>query len=403
MSNIDKKGEVDQAVSNPNLGVDTGLEIDLNSLYAERNTDEIEGAATRSYEKLTPEEREKVDKLAEELSKHLDPASISDFASSTITDMAKFSGSMFDKVKIGDMDGFKEAMMTFRKQLQSVDTQKLLPKKQEDNLVSKIPFIGAKIQASLDKKVDEYFQKTQTVGKFVDQTASQLGKVRLTVIEDMKTASALKKKVYEYSEQLELLILAVARVKDTLSQRADKMRAHADPNNLEEMSRISDVENAVTRLDRKLYDLCSFRVISLNDINRLTFVENADQAVSDKIRDIQTNVVPQWKTQLHIAYLAYRTYGATAVIGAVNKATADILVTGAKMTREAMTSSARAIEAPAIALETLKAVHEELEATVKDVIKIEDDAKEMRRQAIPEMQKLERKIAALNARVPEMA
>ena len=68
-----------------------------------------------------------------------------------------------------------------------------------------------------------------------------------------------------------------------------------------------------------------------------------------------------------------------------------------------MTSSARAIEAPAIALETLKAVHEELEATVKDVIKIEDDAKEMRRQAIPEMKKLERKIAALNARVPEMA
>lgn len=402
MSNIDKKGEVDQAVSNPNLGVDTGLEIDLNSLYAERNTDEIEGAATRSYEKLTPEEREKVDKLAEELSKHLDPASISDFASSTITDMAKFSGSMFDKVKIGDMDGFKEAMLAFRKQLKSVDTKNLLPKKQEDSLISKIPFIGARIQASLDKKVDEYFQKTQTVGKFVDDTVSQLGKVGLTVSEDMKIASALKKKVYEYSKQLELLILAVARVKETLSQQADKMKAHANPNNLEEMSKISDVENAVTLLDRKLYDLCSFRVLSLNDIQRLTFVENANKAVGDKIYDIRTNVVPEWKKQIYIAYLAYRTYGATVVIEAVNKATADILVTGAKMTREAMTSSARAIEAPAITLETLKAVHEELKVTVDEVIKIEDNAKEMRKHAISEMHKLEKEIATSSARIPEM-
>ena len=131
MSNIAKKGEVDQAVSNPNVGIDTGLEIDLNSLYTERSTDEIEGAATRSYEELTPEEKEKVDKLAEELSQHLDPASISNFASTEIGNMAKFSGGMLEKVKIGDMDGFKEAMLAFRKQLKSVDTKNLLPKKQE--------------------------------------------------------------------------------------------------------------------------------------------------------------------------------------------------------------------------------------------------------------------------------
>ena len=168
------------------------------------------------------------------------------------------------------------------------------------------------------------------------------------------------------------------------------------------MSRISDVKNAVTLLDRKLYDLCSFRVLSLNDIQRLTFVENANKAVGDKIYDIRTNVVPEWKKQIYIAYLAYRTYGATVVIEAVNKATADILVTGAKMTREAMTSSARAIEAPAITLETLKAVHEELKVTVDEVIKIEDDAKEMRKHAISEMHKLEKEIATSSARIPEM-
>ena len=67
-----------------------------------------------------------------------------------------------------------------------------------------------------------------------------------------------------------------------------------------------------------------------------------------------------------------------------------------------MTSSARAIEAPAIKLETLKAVHEELKVTVDEVIKIEDDAKEMRKHAISEMHKLEKEIATSSARIPEM-
>lgn len=378
------------------------LGLNLDSLYSDR-IDTVEGGATRSYDQLSADEKSKVDSMVEDLSQHLDPASISAFASSEIADIADFSGSVFDKCKIGDMEGFKDTMMAFKSQLESVDAKKLLPKENKSGILAKIPVFGSRIQASWDKKVEEYFQRTQTVSKFVDETIVSLGRVRLSVLEDIKMASSLKKKVYEYASQLELRILAVARVKERLMRTVAQMKEHANPNNLEEMSRIADIENAITRLDRKLYDLSSFRVISLNDISRLTFIENADQAVGEKIQDIQQNVVPQWKQQFAIAFYSYRLHGATAVITAVNQTTTDILLSGAKMTREAMTSSAREIEAPAIAMDTMIAVHEELKATVQEIIKIENDAKSMREKAIPEMRKLEQDIASLQARLPNIS
>ena len=270
-----------QTTSTANIGFED-LGLNLDSLYSDRS-DTVEGGATRNYDQLTEDEKAKVDSMVEDLSQHLDPASISTFASSEIADIADFSGSIFDKCKIGDMEGFKDTMMAFKSQLESVDAKKLLPKENKSGILAKIPVLGSRIQASWDKKVEEYFQRTQTVSTFVDETIVSLGRVRLSVLEDIKMASSLKKKVYEYASQLELRILAVARVKERLMRTVAQMKEHANPNNLEEMSRIADIENAITRLDRKLYDLSSFRVISLNDISRLTFIENADQAVGEKI------------------------------------------------------------------------------------------------------------------------
>lgn len=401
MSKLNRKDEKNpQTISSANLEFED-FGINLDSLYT-NHEEGVKGGATRNYEELSEDEKARVDSMVEELSQHLDPASISTFAASEIKEISDFSGTTFDKFKIGEMDGFKETMLAFKKQLDSVDTKKLMPK-EEEGFLARLPIIGSRLQASWDKKVEDYFQKTQTVGKFVDNTVTQLGNVRISVLEDMKTASLLKRKVYEYSRQMEFRILAVARVKERLNQAVRKMKENADPNNLEEMYRIADIENAIMRIDRKLYDLCSFRVIALNDISRLTFIENAALVVSDKIHDIQTNVVPQWKNQFAIAFYAYRLNGAAAVITAVNQTTNNILLSGAKMTREATTLSAEAIEAPAISLDTMIAVHDELKASIQDVIEIENRAKEMREKAIPEMQKLEKDIAALGAKLPDIA
>ena len=114
--------------------------------------------------------------------------------------------------------------------------------------------------------------------------------------------------------------------------------------------------------------------------------------LSDKINSTLVNTLPLWKNQMVIALGMAHSKEAIKAQQMVSNATNEILKENAEMLHTSTVEIATENERGIVDMETLKHTNEELIATLDDLIRIQDEGRQKRREAELELTNIENQL-----------
>ena len=207
--------------------------------------------------------------------------------------------------------------------------------------------------------------------------------------------AALLDKMYDqnkvYFKALSMYILAGKRKLEQV--RSTELPALLDKANKsglpEDAQAAKDLDSLCTRFEKKIHDLELTRMISIQTAPQIRLVQNNDTIMVEKIHSTIVNTIPLWKSQMVLAMGVEHSSQAAKAQREVTDFTNELLKKNAQKLKAATIETARESERGIVDMETLRATNESLISTLDEVMRIQMEGKEKRREAEQEIQRLE--------------
>ncbi len=210
----------------------------------------------------------------------------------------------------------------------------------------------------------------------------------------LKDVSMLDK-MYElnktYFKELSLYIIAGKRkLKEVREGELAQLMEKASQSGLpEDAQAVNDLNAMCDRFEKKIHDLELTRMISIQTAPQIRLVQNNDTLMSDKIQSTLVNTIPLWKSQMVLALGVEHSRQAAEAQRAVSDMTNELLRRNADTLKMATIDTAKESERGIVDMETLRHTNESLITTLDEVIRIQEEGRQKRREAEVELVKLE--------------
>lgn len=207
--------------------------------------------------------------------------------------------------------------------------------------------------------------------------------------------AALLDKMYEqnkvYFKELSMYILAGKRkLEQVRTTELPALLERANRSGLpEDAQAAKDLDSLCTRFEKKIHDLELTRMISIQTAPQIRLVQNNDTIMVEKIQSTIVNTIPLWKSQMVLAMGVEHSVQASKAQREVTDFTNELLKKNAEKLKMATIETAKESERGIVDMETLRATNESLISTLDEVLRIQVEGKEKRREAEQEMQRLE--------------
>ena len=228
----------------------------------------------------------------------------------------------------------------------------------------------------------------------VNQIVEGLEKHMMTLLKDV----AMLDKMYEinktYFKELSMYILAgQKKLQEVRSTQLTQLIAKAQQTNLpEDAQAANDLSAMCDRFEKKLHDLELTRMISIQMAPQLRLVQNNDTLMSEKIQSTIVNTIPLWKSQMVLALGVTHSQQAAQAQREVTDMTNELLRKNAQTLKMATIETAKESERGIVDIETLKATNESLISTLDEVMKIQEEGRQKRRDAEVELGRIEEEL-----------
>ena len=143
------------------------------------------------------------------------------------------------------------------------------------------------------------------------------------------------------------------------------------------------------RFEKKLHDLELTRQVSLQTAPQIRMVQSNDTLMVEKIQSTIVNTIPLWKSQMVLALGVEHSAQAAAAQREVTDMTNELLKKNAAKLKMATIDAAKESERGIVDMETLKMTNESLISTLDEVMRIQQEGRQKRREAETEMHRLE--------------
>ena len=291
--------------------------------------------------------------------------------------IADFSETALNKVKTKDMGEIGDMVSSLLVELKTFDE----PEKKGFAGLFKKANTNVEIMKAKYGKAEEN----------VDRIAGELEKHKLTLMKDVAVMDQMYDKNLEYFKQLTMYILAGQKKlaeerATTLVQLRDKAAQSGLP---EDAQAANDFENKCIRFEKKLHDLELTRVISLQTAPQIRMIQNNDQLMMEKIQTSIMNTIPLWKNQMVLSLGIQDSAKAMQAQRKVTDMTNQLLQKNADMLKMATVETARESERGIVDIETLKHTNESLISTLDEVLQIQTEGAQKRKEAEAELRKIE--------------
>ena len=130
-------------------------------------------------------------------------------------------------------------------------------------------------------------------------------------------------------------------------------------------------------------------MISIQTAPQIRLVQNNDTIMVEKIQSTIVNTIPLWKSQMVLAMGVEHSAQAAQAQREVTDLTNELLKKNAERLKVATVETARESERGIVDMETLRITNESLISTLDEVMRIQKEGKEKRREAEMEMNRLE--------------
>ena len=225
----------------------------------------------------------------------------------------------------------------------------------------------------------------------VDRISGELEKHQVKLMKDVAVMDQMYEKNLGYFKELTMYILAgKQKLEQERATTLVTLREKAQRSGLpEDAQAANDFENKCIRFEKKLHDLELTRVISLQTAPQIRMIQNNDALMIEKIQTSIMNTIPLWKNQLVLTLGIQNSKRALEAQRKVTDMTNQLLQKNAEMLKMATVETARESERGIVDIETLQHTNESLISTLDEVLQIQTEGAQKRREAEEQLRRIE--------------
>lgn len=361
-------------------------EITLDSLLANRqvtteSAQEITQAVEKEISRLTPEEREKVESIKTSINLQ-DTQLTAIYGSSSQKSIAQFSDQILSEVRSKDVGEVGELMSDLMVKVKDLDISTI----DDGGFLSKIPFLN-----SAKRSVEKYMAKYDVMQSQIDKIQAQLENSRMELLKDIGIFDKLYEKNLDYFNELNLYIVAgEEKIKELRDQVLPQLFQEAEQSaDTMALQVVRDFQDNVNRFEKKIFDLKTSKTVAIQTAPQIKLIQNNDKLLVDKVTDTINNTIPLWKSQVVIALGINKQSQVLEMQQEVSDTTNELLRRNSARLKQTTLDVAKEAERSTIDVESLKKVNEDLISTIEESIAISDNARQARKNAEVEIQKIE--------------
>ena len=225
----------------------------------------------------------------------------------------------------------------------------------------------------------------------VNRIVSELEKHQVTLMKDIAMLDQMYELNLKYYKELTMYIIAgKKRLAEVRSGELEELRKKAEASGLaEDAQAYNDYAQKCERFEKKLHDLELTRMVSLQMGPQTRLLQNNDTLMIEKIQSSLVNTIPLWKSQMVLALGMEHSRQATAAQSAVTQTTNELLKKNADMLKMGTIATAKEAERSIVDIETLQHTNEQLVSTLDEVVNIQREGAQKRKEAEVELGRIE--------------
>lgn len=329
---------------------------------------------------LTPEEKKLVDDFVDKIDLS-NSNSILQYGVGAQKKIADFSESALNNIKTKDLG-----------EVGNMLSNVVLELKNFENTDEKKGLLG--IFKKPAKKIEQMKVKYAKVEGNINNICDALEKHQIQLLKDISMLDKMYETNKVYFKELTMYILAgkkkLEKARNTeLKELTEKARMSGRP---EDAQTANDYAALCDRFEKKIHDLELTKMISLQMAPQIRLVQNNDTLMSEKIQSTIVNTIPLWKSQIVLALGVAHSQNAVKVQNEVTNMTNELLKKNAETLKMSTIETAKASERGIVDIETLKHTNESLISTLDEVMKIQEEGRNKRREAEIELHNIEEQL-----------
>ncbi len=362
------------------------LKEELEGLVGEKEVTEKQIEKSLNYDELTKEEQEAIDEFNKKLDIK-DAAEILQFGSAAQEKISTFSDSILEDVKTKNTGEVGDLLANLVSEIKSFD--KDISNNGKKNFIEKI-FNSAK------KEFDYIVAKYNKIEKNIDSIEGGLEKDKVTLLKDITIFDTMYEKNLEYFKEISLYIIAGERKLDELRniELPKLVEAAKKSGDQLDTQKVNDMEALINRFEKKIYDLKTTRIISIQMAPQIRLLQNNEAELVEKIQSSITNTIPLWKNQMVLALGINDSKRALKSQQAVSKLTNEMLVKNSETLKQGSVEIAKESERAIVDIETLQKTNQNLIDTLDEVIAIHEEGRVKRAEAEKTLESIEKELKA---------
>ncbi len=214
---------------------------------------------------------------------------------------------------------------------------------------------------------------------------------QVTLMKDVAMLDQMYSLNTKYYKELTMYILAGKKKLEAVrTGELEELRKRATASGSQEDAQAyNDLANMCNRFEKKLHDLELTRIVSIQMGPQVRLIQNNDALMLEKIQSSLVNTIPLWKSQMVLALGMENSRQATAAQSAVTNMTNELLQKNADMLKMGTIETAKEAEKSVVSVETLQHTNRQLISTLDEMMKIQTEGAQKRKEAEAELGRIE--------------
>lgn len=336
-----------------------------------------------NYESLTEEEKAAIEDFNKKIDV-TDSTQVLQYGAKAQSKISQFSDSVLEGVKTRSTGEVGDLLANLVGEIKSFDS---------DIAGDNKTFLG-KLFNNAKKQVDTWIAKYSKIETNIDGIEKQLENHRLQMLKDIAIFDTMYEKNLEYFKEISLYIIAgEKKLEELRNVELPKLRAQAQESGEQlDAQKVQDLENTINRFEKKIYDLKTTRIISIQMAPQIRLLQNNEAELVEKIQGSITNTIPLWKNQIVLALGINNAKQALGAQKAVTNLTNDMLKKNSEILKQGSIEIAEESERAIVDVETLQKTNRDIIETLDKVIEIHETGRAKRQEAEVELQNIEKEL-----------
>jgi len=340
-------------------------------------------ADAQTMQNFSEEEQQMINAFSEQIDIR-DTNLVFSYGAAAQQNISQFSDAALKNVQTKDLDEVGDMISNLVVELRGFDTDEeenrgffgFFKKKSNDIAVMKARYDKAEVNVNkicegLEQHQIQLLRDIALLDKLYDQNLMYFKELSMYI-------AAGKKRLEEFRN-------------GEMKAAYDKAQASGLP---EDAQAAKDLSDKADRFEKKIYDLELTRNISIQMAPQIRLIQSSNQMMAEKIQTSLVNTIPLWKSQMVLALGLAHTQEAMEAQRSVTDLTNELLKKNAEKLHMATVESAREAERGIIDIETLKHTNQMLIQTMDEVLNIQQQGREKRRNAEAELATIEGELRA---------